>query len=226
MTKEGVKTYYHSALAGAIVKPGDTLVMAVMAEMIGNGDGGQKRDCELTAAKRLLQRHGAEYWWLKPALLGDDLYAHEPFYRQVQETGYGFIFTCKDTTHRWLKETMDNSEREELTHREWNGRYHMVYNYRWENRVPVRYEEREGYNLEHNFGHGEDHASENFWLLNLPVFLFHTILCMGDERYRKAGDRFGRRDGFFNALRYTFCCFLHENRLAFILFVWGDEPDG
>jgi hypothetical protein len=51
-TKAGVTTYYHSALAGVIVKPGDTCVMPVMAEMTVNGDGEKKRDCELAAAKR------------------------------------------------------------------------------------------------------------------------------------------------------------------------------
>jgi hypothetical protein len=83
-----------------------------------------------------------------------------------------------------------------------------------------------GYNLEHNFGHRRNHGSENFCLLNLPAFLFHTILFLGDEQYRAAWNRFGRRDEFFNALRYTFCRFLHENWDAFILFVWGDGPDG
>jgi hypothetical protein len=44
-----------------------------------------------------------------------------------------------------------------------------------------------GYNLEHNFGHGEKHASEKFCLLNLVAFLFHTLLFLGDEQYRGPG---------------------------------------
>jgi hypothetical protein len=83
-----------------------------------------------------------------------------------------------------------------------------------------------GYNLEHNFGHGEEHAGENFCILNLPAFLFHTILYMGDEKYWAARERAGRRDNFYTALKYTFCRFLHEDWDAFILFVWGDQPDG
>jgi hypothetical protein len=141
MRKEGITTYYHRAVAGAIVRPGNT---SVMAEMISNGDGEKKQDCELVAAKRWLERYGEAYRWLKPILLGDDLYSHEPFCRQVKEGGYSFIFTCKDTTHRWLKETVENSEVRELKYREWNGRYHLVYTYRWVNEVPIRYEENEG----------------------------------------------------------------------------------
>jgi hypothetical protein len=76
-TKDGVTTYYHSAPAGTIVKPGESSAPPVMAEMIRNGDGAKKQDCELTAAKRRLGSHGQEYGWLKPTLLGDDLYSHE-----------------------------------------------------------------------------------------------------------------------------------------------------
>jgi hypothetical protein len=32
-----------------------------------------------------------------------------------------------------------------------------------------------GYNLKHNFGHGENHANEVFCLLNLLAFLFNGI---------------------------------------------------
>jgi hypothetical protein len=143
ITKDEVTTYYHAAPAGAIVKPGDTPVLPVMAEMTANGDGEKKQDCELTAAKRGLKGRREEYAWLKPALLGDDLYSREPFCRQVLEAGCHFIFTCKDKTHQWLTETARNSEPGEWTKREWNGRHHLVYTCRWVNDVPIRYAEPE-----------------------------------------------------------------------------------
>ena len=40
------------------------------------------------------------------------------------------------------------------------------------------------------------------------------------------GDGDKKRDTFYNALRYTFIRFLHENWSVFIAFIWGDEPDG
>ena len=149
--KDDITTYYHAALAGAIVKPGDTSVLPVMAEMTASGDGDKKQDCGLTAAKRRLNRRGEEYSWLKPALLGDDLYSREPFCRQIQETGYHFIFTCKDKTHQWLTGTVKNSEPEEWTKREWNGRHHLVYTCRWVNGVPIRYAEQEDQALKVNW---------------------------------------------------------------------------
>jgi hypothetical protein len=41
----------------------------------------------------------------------------------------------------------------------------------------------QGYNLEHTIRHGKNHAGENFCLLNLLAFLFHTIILFvwGDE---------------------------------------------
>jgi hypothetical protein len=84
-TKEGVTTYYHSALAGTPVKPGNTAVLPVAPEMITNTDGAahesnsKKQDCERNAAKRWLIKHADEYKWLSPTLLGDYLYSNFPF---------------------------------------------------------------------------------------------------------------------------------------------------
>jgi hypothetical protein len=72
-----------------------------------------KRDREPAAAKRCLESHKKEYRWLKPVLLEDDLYFHEPFYRQTREAGYSFIFTRKDAAHPWLRETAADSEAED-----------------------------------------------------------------------------------------------------------------
>jgi hypothetical protein len=52
------------------------------------------------------------------------------------------------------------------------------------------------YNLEHNFGHGEQHGSENICLMNPAAFLFHPLLFLGDEQYRGARNRSGRQDNF------------------------------
>ena len=62
-----------------------------------------------------------------------------------------------------------------------------------------------GYNLEHNFGHGENHASEIFCLLNVFSYLMHGIQDIVDEDYKKARASFGRRDAFFWGLRYEMC---------------------
>jgi len=284
-TKDGVTTYYHTILAGTIVKPGETAVLPVMGEMIGNEDGDDKQDCERNAAKRWIDKHAGEYRWLKPTLLGDDLFSNYPLCKEILEKGYSFIFTCKEETHPWLTETVQHSYLGEKTRREWNGRHHLTYRYRWLNGVDIRdnretlavnyvYMEIEneekkkityknswitdkavtednvmlitscgrarwkienehnnvlknhGYNLEHNFGHGEDHASEIFCLLNLLAFLYHGILGIADEEYQRARASVGRRTEFFNYLRAGLRWALHESWQGFLVFVIGGEPDG
>jgi hypothetical protein len=82
-----------------------------------------------------------------------------------------------------------------------------------------------GYNLEHNFGHGKQHLSEIFLLLNFLAFQFHTILELCDEDYRKARASFSRRDSYFQhmqaALRYA----LHQSWRDFLLFVLDEDSD-
>jgi hypothetical protein len=46
MDQKEETTYYHSAVAGTLVKPGSGAVIPVMGEAIQNGDGEQKQDCE------------------------------------------------------------------------------------------------------------------------------------------------------------------------------------
>ena len=260
-TKDGVTTYYHSALAGTIVQPGNTRIVPLAPEMITNSDGAQKQDCERNAAKRWLSKHADEYSWLSPTLLGDDLFSNYPFCKEVMEKGYSFIFTCKEDSHPWLTETVKNSFLEETSRREWKGRHHVTYSYQWLNGVAIRdnketllvnylslsiwNEEQNkrtfyntwitnkpissdnvallascgrarwkienehnnvlknhGYNLEHNFGHGETYASEMYCILHLLAFQMHSILDVSDEDYQRARAIAHRRDEFFNELRF------------------------
>jgi hypothetical protein len=84
---------------------------------------------------------------------------------------------------------------------------------------------RRGYNLSHNFGHGKNHASELFCLLNVLSYLLHGIQDLADEKYRKARASFGRRDAFFWALRYEMSRYLHTGWTDFLLTIAGDAPD-
>jgi hypothetical protein len=279
---EGETTYCHSAVAGALVRPGSAAVIPVMGEPIRNGDGNKKQDCEHEAGKRWLMAHGPEYRRLKATLLGDDLYADQPFCRLVLQAGMSFLFTCKADSHPWLTETIANSYMEEKEIRKWTGRAHQIWRLRWINGAPLRDSpdallvnylslelrhektgkivyrnswitnkelgaenveqlavcgrtrwkienehnnvlKNRGYNLEHNFGHGKNHAAEMFFLLNLLAFQMHTILELGDEGYRKARATVGRRDMFFYHMQAAFRYALHETWQDFLLFVRGED---
>jgi hypothetical protein len=85
---------------------------------------------------------------------------------------------------------------------------------------------KHGYNLEHNFGHRQNHVSELFCLLNLLAFLFHGVQRLIDEEYRKAYNSFGRKINFFWTLRCeTNRCF-HKNWVSLLLTVSAHPPDG
>ncbi|MDR1956080.1 MAG: hypothetical protein LBQ30_04425 [Treponema sp.] len=137
-TKDGKTTYYHSVLAATMVKPGDTNVIPVMSEMITNEDGAKKQDCEQNALKRWIANYEQEYKWLKPTILGDDLFSNYPACKAILDAGMSFILTCKPASHPWLSETVEHSIPEEYTKREWDGRKRLVYRYKWVNGVEIR----------------------------------------------------------------------------------------
>lgn len=59
----------------------------------------------------------------------------------------------------------------------------------------------QGYHLEHNFGHGEKHLSNNFFVLNLLAFFIHQILELCDRGYQYCRSKFSSRKEYWNNLR-------------------------
>jgi hypothetical protein len=71
-----------------------------------------------------------------------------------------------------------------------------------------------GYNLEHNFGHGQHHLSAVLAILNLTAFAFHTVAELLVALWRNALQQIGARAHFFSHLRAI---------TAYILFPsWSD----
>jgi hypothetical protein len=284
-SKQGKRTYYHSMVAAALVKPGGKVVLPLMPEMIRNEDGQEKQDCERKASKRLLKAHGAMLKELHATVLGDDLYADYYTCSAVLEQGLSFIFTCKDDSHPWLSETVAHSYLDTKQRRVWNGRNHLVYTWSWINGVAIRdhketvlvnyfgleiYNEEQnkttyrntwvtnkpvtaehvelladcgrtrwkienehnntlknqGYHLTHNFGHGERYAGDTYCVLLLLAFLHHGLMQLCDELYIRARACFGRRDEFFNALRFAFIRFEHSSWEDFLHFIHPGAPGG
>ena len=58
-----------------------------------------------------------------------------------------------------------------------------------------------GYNLEHNFGHGQHHLSAVLAILNLTAFAFHTVAELLVGLWRNALHQIGARAHFFSHLR-------------------------
>jgi hypothetical protein len=62
----------------------------------------------------------------------------------------------------------------------------------------------QGYHIEHNYGHGKQHLSTNFFVLNLLAFFVHQILELCDLSYQRCRAKFSSRKEFWNQLRCTF----------------------
>jgi hypothetical protein len=58
-----------------------------------------------------------------------------------------------------------------------------------------------GYNLEHNFGHGQQNLSSVLATLNLLAFACHTVCDLGGRAWRAARRTLVTRTGFFHHLR-------------------------
>ena len=59
----------------------------------------------------------------------------------------------------------------------------------------------QGYHLEHNFGHGHQYLSNNFFVLNVLAFYIHQILELCDSGYQYCRSKFSSRKEFWNNLR-------------------------
>lgn len=83
--KDGKETYSHAALQALLVKPGKGIIFPIDAEEISNKDGSKKQDCEINAAKRLIERISREHCRMDMIIVADSLYSKEPFIKTLQE---------------------------------------------------------------------------------------------------------------------------------------------
>jgi len=82
----------------------------------------------------------------------------------------------------------------------------------------------QGYHLEHNYGHGHQHLSMNFFVLNLLAFYMHQIFELTDRLYQRCRLKTSSRKAFFSLLRYTFQTLLFRDWQHFLNFIHA-PPD-
>ena len=139
--KNGDTLYRHIAVTPVIVAPKHSKVIPLPPEFVRPQDGHDKQDCELAASKRWLIDWGAHYAAWKMTILGDDLYCHEPFCRQVLALGAHFLITCKPDSHQTLYEWVDDLQRigkiSTLTVQRRVGKKHYTDTYRFAGHLPL-----------------------------------------------------------------------------------------
>lgn len=101
------KRYYHKVLeAKLVLAPG--IIISLDTEFIENeNEDVSKNDCELNAAKRLLERLSRNYPRLPICLQGDALYAVEPIMKLCREHGWKYILAQKATRQKVLAESYE-----------------------------------------------------------------------------------------------------------------------
>ena len=82
-----------------------------------------------------------------------------------------------------------------------------------------------GYNLEHNFGHGQNNLCEILLSLNLLAFLFHSVLKLANSTYQRLRQLNGSRRSFFNDIRALLKYFWFETWSDLLNFMLDDDSD-
>ena len=80
-----------------------------------------------------------------------------------------------------------------------------------------------GYDLTHNYGHGQQTLSMVFYLLNLLAYVAHVVLALGDRLYQRCRTQESRRE-LWNALRTLVHVVLVES-WRHLLEVYREEAD-
>src|SRR5918997_1730851 len=243
----GSVTYFHSVLTPVVVKPGCDKVIPLAPEFVRPQDGQAKQDGEINAAKRWLGRWGSEYASLGVTVLGDDLYCHEPFCRELVAQGFGFILVCKPQSHPLLYEWVEFLERsgsvKTRVRKRWTGKRHEIDTYRYVSAVPLRAGDEalvvnwcelttttlktKGYHFEHNYGHGQQFLSSLLATLILLAYGLHTLLEWMDDKYQLLRQKLPSRQRLFNDIRAltTYLCFdSWDALLVFMLSGFSHPP--
>lgn len=134
-TKDGEIMYSQAMVTPTIVAPGMNKVISLMPEFITPQDGDIKQDCEIKASKRWI--NNLKYNLQNITLLGDDLYAHQPWCEKVLDKKYNFIFVCKPESHKTLYEWIKGITKRKVEDR-FDGKKHQIYTYDYIENVPLR----------------------------------------------------------------------------------------
>jgi hypothetical protein len=109
--RDGSVTYYHQMLGACIVHPDQSNVIPLCPEIIQNGDGSAKNDCERNAAKRFIENFKREHPHLKVIILGDGISSNAPYIRLLESHKMKYLLGAKPGDHQSLFEAVDASEK-------------------------------------------------------------------------------------------------------------------
>jgi len=141
--KDGRRDYSHKILQATVVHPDIRHVIPLAPEFIGNEDGAAKQDCEINAAKRIIDRIRADYPKPPFIIAGDGLYSKQPFIELLMgkhgnSQPLHFILVAKPDDHKDLFSNIHGLRRGKLLERKVSidkkGNRHV---YEWVTGIPL-----------------------------------------------------------------------------------------
>jgi len=195
---EGPVHFRHTVVSATLVKAGSHRVLPLDVEEVRNPDGQAKQDCELNAAKRLIDRVRQDHPRLPLVVLGDDLYGHEPFVLQLRAERLHDVLVCKPTSHpelyKWVEEI-------EALRGCAYGRWHegpacrrRFFTYRVARSVPLSASQRVWGTFVEVWEHNRagEQVYHNAWFTDLEVDEDNvsTVIWMGRSRWKIENEQF------------------------------------
>jgi hypothetical protein len=113
--KTGEVTYSLQLLGACLVHPEKMEVIPLFPEMITNGDGQLKNDCERNAARRWLEKFRQDHPHLKVIITEDALSPNAPHIRDLQRHNCRFILGVKPGDHHFLFDYVEAAHAHALT---------------------------------------------------------------------------------------------------------------
>jgi hypothetical protein len=108
--KDGTITFYHQMLGACVVHPDQPTVIPLCPEIIQNGDGSVKNDCERNASKRFIENFKREHPHLRAIILGDGLASNAPYIRLLEAHKMKYLLGAKPGDHAALFDALHTSD--------------------------------------------------------------------------------------------------------------------
>lgn len=182
--KDGAVTYYHQMLGACIVHPDQSNVIPLCPEVIQNGDGSVKNDCERNAAKRFIENFKREHPHLKVIVLGDGLSSNAPYIRLLEANGMKYLLGAKPGDHESLFGALQNSD--ETKEHEFVDAEGFFHQFRFLNDVPLNQSNPDVRVNILEYMQTDPHGKETIfsWVTNIHITTANVVALMKGGRTR------------------------------------------
>jgi hypothetical protein len=191
--------YSHQILQAVMLNPHMRQVLPLAPEPVANTDGNTKQDCEINAAKRIVDKIRSVHPKLKMTITADGLYSKQPFIDALNNARMSFILVAKPTDHKvlfeWVNELDGLGQGGHLQLTDDKGRRHV---YRWMSQVPLngsRHAEPVNF-FEYWLHVGQKVTYHNSWVTDLEVSKANVV-----ELVRAGRARWKIENETFNTLK-------------------------